>query len=87
MMDPDSAAALSQRRLFEAALRKARPRPLVVSRLRTSGDSSGYSSCLCGDAALLSAFCIQVGKTTSDGDRSPGQPLYWARALTVAGRW
>jgi len=63
MMDPDSAAAQSQRRLFEAALKKARPRPLVVSRLRTCGDASGYSSCLSGEAALLSAFCIQVRAT------------------------
>lgn len=60
MADPDSAAAQGQRRLFEKALKTARPRPLVISRLRTCGDASGYSGCHHGDASLLSAFCIQV---------------------------
>lgn len=47
-------------KLFDAATRKAHPRPLIISRLSTAGDTSGYSACLSGEASLLSAFTVQV---------------------------
>ena len=59
-MQSDSIAADSQRRLFETMLKKACPRPLIISRLKTREETSGYGNCLCGDASLLSAFSIQV---------------------------
>ena len=60
----DVAAAESQRHLFEAMLKKACPRPLVISRLKTSDNTSGYGSCLCGDSSLLSAFTIRASSDT-----------------------
>ena len=59
-VDQNSAASEVQRRLLEAALRKSLPRPLIISRLATAADVSGYSGCLCGDASLLSALSMQV---------------------------
>lgn len=56
----DSVLAESQRKLFETMLQKACPRPLIVSRLKSKNDTSGYGSCLCGDASLLAAFSAQV---------------------------
>ena len=49
-------------KLYEAAIRKAHPRPLIISRLDTAHDTSGYHGCLCGESSLLSAFTVQVSK-------------------------
>ena len=59
-LQKDVAAAESQRRLFETMLKKACPRPLIISRLKTHDNATGYGNCLCGDASLLSAFTIQA---------------------------
>lgn len=59
-LQKDVAAAESQRRLFETVLKKACPRPLIISRLKANDNTTGYGNCLCGDASLLSAFTIQA---------------------------
>ena len=56
-------------KLFDAATRKAHPRPLIISRLSTAGDTSGYSACLSGEASLLSAFTVQVLPQSSESVR------------------
>ena len=57
----ESAAATSARRLLEDALRKARPRPLIISRLPAASEqTTSYPGCLCGNASLLAGLEAQV---------------------------
>lgn len=76
---PDNAAGNAQRRVLEEALKKALPRPLVVSRLRP--DPSGNSGCLTGDSSLLSAFSKQVCQTKVSVRKICNTPLPVGRGL------
>ena len=65
--------------LLESALDKARRahKPLIISRMPTSSNTSTQTNCMTADAGLLAALSMQVKADSKHGLIAHGSPLLW----------